>query len=130
VRKWFTDKSTIGELYIGNRHECFTLEDTTRKDGVKIHGKTAIPPGRYEIVINESPRFKKELPLLLNVQNFSGVRIHVGNYPEETEACILVGKIRPGDPPDVIYRSNEAMNQLMPKLRQMVDHGKLYISIS
>jgi hypothetical protein len=79
----FTDNATIGALTCGDFH-CFTLEDTDRHlednpDG-KIYGKTAIPRGTYKVIITFSNRFKKELPLLLNVPGFEGVRIHPGNY--------------------------------------------------
>ena len=87
--------STLGELYIGNEFVCFTLEDTDRfleEGGIKLVGATAIPRGRYQVVINESVRFKRLLPLLIDVPQFSGVRIHPGNTHKHTEGCILVGK--------------------------------------
>jgi hypothetical protein len=89
TRKEFTDRSTIGELHVNGVFECFTLEDTVRP--VKIKGETAIPEGRYEVVVNFSERFQRPLPLLLNVPNFEGVRIHPGNTDKDTEGCILVG---------------------------------------
>lgn len=86
---------TIGELFINNNYFCDTLEDTVRDFGEngenKIFGLTAIPYGTYQIIINHSNRFNRDMPLLLNVPYFEGVRIHAGNTPENTEGCILVG---------------------------------------
>lgn len=82
---------TIGRLFVDGVYECDTLEDTVREDGVKIAGQTAIPAGKYPVRITYSPRFKKMLPMLDNVPNFTGVRIHTGNTAADTEGCILVG---------------------------------------
>ena len=74
---------------------CDTLEPTWRdykNGGRKIPGRSAIPEGRYLVLITWSPKFKQWLPLLWNVPKFSGIRIHAGNKPEDTEGCILVGK--------------------------------------
>lgn len=89
-RVYPTDDYTIGELYIEGEYFCDTLEDTVREK--KIAGKTAIPYGKYEVIVNRSPRFKRELPLLLDVPNFTGIRIHRGNTAEDTSGCILVGE--------------------------------------
>ena len=82
---------TIGRMYADGVYLCDTLEDTVRPDGKKIAGQTAIPAGTYPVRITYSPRFKKMLPMLDNVPNFTGVRIHTGNTAEDTEGCILVG---------------------------------------
>ena len=74
---------------------CDTLEPQWRdyKNGArKIMGRSAIPEGRYAVVITYSPKLEQWLPLLLNVPKFSGIRIHAGNTAEDTEGCILVGK--------------------------------------
>jgi hypothetical protein len=88
---------TVGEISIDNARMGFTLEDAVREkpgqpvDRWKIPGKTAIPAGEYAIQISESARFKRYLPLLINVPGFTGVRIHPGNSSGDTEGCILVG---------------------------------------
>jgi hypothetical protein len=88
---------TVGEIAIDGVKIGFTLEDTVREvpgqpvARWKVPGKTAIPAGEYIIQVNESARFKRYLPLLLNVPGFSGVRIHPGNSSANTEGCLLVG---------------------------------------
>ena len=81
---------TIGRLYIDGQYFCDTLEDTVREK--KIMHKTAIPEGTYEVIVNRSPKFKRDLPRLLNVPNFEGILIHRGNTPNDTSGCILVGE--------------------------------------
>ena len=88
---------TIGRLAIDGEYFCDTLEPTWRDyahGGRKIAGRSAIPEGRYAVVISWSPKFRKWLPILLGVPNFSGIRIHAGNTADDTEGCILVGKNR------------------------------------
>ena len=85
-----TPEYTIGRLEIDGKFFCNTLEDTVRDE--KIAGKTAIPEGTYEVIVNRSARFKRDLPLLLDVPNFEGIRIHRGNTAKDTSGCILVGE--------------------------------------
>jgi len=85
----FKDTYTIGELFINGKYECDTLEDKVRD--IKIYGETAIPKGNYDVIITHSQRFNKDMPLLLNVPNFEGIRIHSGNTDKDTHGCILVG---------------------------------------
>lgn len=87
-----SDGCTIGRLFVDGRSECWTLEDVERP--VKVAGQTAIPAGRYDVTITLSQRFGRMLPLLANVPNFTGIRIHAGNTAADTEGCILVGQQR------------------------------------
>lgn len=112
-RLYNTENSTIGEMTIDGIFECFTLEDKERP--VKIKSETAIPKGTYKVIINMSNRFKKLLPLLLNVPNFEGVRIHPGNSNHDTEGCILVGRTRSKD---YIGQSRKAFNSLFLKMQK------------
>jgi len=108
-----TENSTIGELLIDGKFECFTLEDKERD--VKIKGETAIPRGTYKVIINQSNRFKRLLPLLIDVDNFEGVRIHAGNTNHDTEGCILVGRTRTND---FIGQSRKAFDLLFSKMQK------------
>lgn len=81
--------STIGRLLVDDAFQCWTLEDIARP--IKIPGNTAIPAGTYKVIITESNRFKRRLPLLVDVPGFAGIRIHPGNCATDTEGCILVG---------------------------------------
>src|SRR5262245_62159357 len=119
VRKIFTDKSTIGELSVDGKFECFTLEDVVR--AVKIKSETAIPAGSYEVAVTFSNKFKKLLPLLMNVPNFEGVRIHSGNKPEDTEGCILVGQTKADD---FIGSSRAAFTPLFQKIQDALKTEK------
>ena len=110
------ENCTHGKLYVNGVFECFTLEDVDRKlenGGEKIYGRTAIPRGTYEVIINFSQRFKRDMPLLLNVPGFAGVRIHSGNTAEDTEGCILVGGSR-GD--QRVNNSRVAFGKLFDQL--------------
>ena len=49
-----------------------------------------IPAGTYHLVRTFSPKFKKQLPLLENVPEREGIRIHRGSTPEHSKGCILV----------------------------------------
>lgn len=100
-RKYIKPEYCIGRLYINGEFFCNTLEDTIRdinKNGTfdcgefKISGHTAIPYGTYEVQVTYSPKFKRELPLLLDVPSFTGIRIHRGNTNEDSSGCILVGE--------------------------------------
>ena len=100
---------TVGHLYIrrevmdeyrpgtADEYFCDTLEPTWRDyehGAYKIKGHSAIPEGRYAVVISWSPKIKQWLPILLGVPKFEGIRIHAGNTAEDTEGCILVGRNR------------------------------------
>jgi hypothetical protein len=112
ARKWFSPVATVGELFVAGRHQCFTLEDFVR-EGEKVPGATAIPTGRYALKVNYSRRFNMVLPILVDVPQFSGVRIHAGNTHEDTSGCILVGKERE---PDAIRNSRVALGELLDVL--------------
>lgn len=86
---------TIGRLYVDGAYVCDTLEPTWRDlahGARKLNGRTAIPDGRYPLVVTWSKRFDAWLPLVVGVPGFSAVRIHAGNTANDTQGCILVGQ--------------------------------------
>lgn len=116
-----TNTFTIGELYINEKYVTDTLEDRVRPEGEKVYGKTAIPEGTYEVKLTHSPRFKKILPEILNVPNFSGIRIHTGNSSKDTEGCILVGTWD-GEKEDWVGNSRIAFDKLMALLEEATNN--------
>jgi hypothetical protein len=118
---------TIGTLYVDGKQECYTLEDRVRevKDKPvaewKVAGETAIPQGIYNVIVTESQRFKRELPLLENVPGFVGVRIHPGNTAADTEGCILVGV---GKTADSVTESRRAFDRLFVKIKESLGCGE------
>lgn len=124
VRDVFTAKSTLGTLTIDDAFECYTLEDVDRKledGGTKIYGETAIPRGTYDVIIDFSPKYQKPMPHILNVPQYEGVRIHPGNFPKDTEGCILLGLSRGIDR---VNSSVLAFQRLLAKLDAAYDSGE------
>lgn len=126
---------TIGKLYIDDLYFCDTIEDTVRdlnKNGKfdngekKVHSKTAIPYGIYEIKWTYSPRFKKYTPQLMNVPSFEGIRIHAGNTSADTEGCLILGKNKQVGK---VLNSRDTINKFYPIIKEACSNGKVTIEI-
>ena len=119
---------TIGKLYVDGRYFCDTIEDTDRdlsqimsQQAIalkKQYGKTAIPTGVYKVVLSFSDKFRKTLPLLKDVPEFSGVRIHSGNTERDSLGCVIVGENKAKG---MVLNSRATMERLMAKLRGQTD---------
>lgn len=129
VRQVFTDKSTIGSLYVNDVFFCYTLEDKDRGldqsqsvftiQAKKLFGITAIPYGKYPLIVNKSPKFGRLLPRLQGIKGFDGVLIHRGNSAEHSHGCILVG-YKKGN--DCIMESTKAEADLITILQRESTH--------
>ena len=126
---------TIGKLYIDNVYFCDTIEDTVRdinKNGKfdngekKVHSKTAIPYGTYEIKWTYSPRFKKYTPQLMNVPSFEGIRIHAGNTSADTEGCLILGENKQVGK---VLNSRTTINKFYQIIIEACSIGKVTIEI-
>ena len=131
---------TIGRLYIREQvmdeylpgyedhYFCDTLEPTWRdyaNGAYKVKGRSAIPEGRYAVVISYSPKFKQWLPILLGGPEFNrkwqGIRIHAGNTAKDTEGCILVGQNREVGK---VLDSRKWLYELKQKIVEAKDRGE------
>ena len=119
---------TLGKLFVDEEFDCYTVEDVVRPDSEKVHGKTAIPQGRYRLIVTRSPRFGRDLPLLENVPNFEGVRIHPGNTAEDTEGCIIPGRVRTAKG---VAQSRAAFDKLFAVLQAELAGGhEIWMSVT
>lgn len=132
-----TDKFTISELWAGNRHYCYVCEDTDRGlssdmslqniKAIKVYGQTAIPAGRYEVILSHSNRFKRELPEILDVPGFTGIRIHAGNTAADSAGCLLLGT---HIIPNGVGNSRSAVSRFINDMRVWLKSGPVYITIN
>lgn len=122
-RKPSNEKCTIGELYADGNMVCYTIEDVVREK--KIPGQTAIFRGRYKVTVTFSKRFQRDLPLINDVPQFEGVRIHPGNTAEDTEGCILPG-MSVGPDGSSVLESRFAFNKLFEMIKSA---GEVWIDI-
>jgi hypothetical protein len=127
-RLFVTQRSTIGLIQWPTARGlvplCYALEDVVRP--VKVPGATAIPAGRYEVIINVSMRFRRPLPLLLAVPNYAGVRIHTGNTAEDTEGCILPGMMAGLDQ---VAESKTAFDRLYSYLQEALRKDQVFLVV-
>lgn len=146
-RKAKRETYVIGDLSIDEVFFSNTLEDTDRGltsdmsdeqiKEIKQKGITAIPTGRYKVVMNvQSPKFSKYkqyefckgyLPRLVDVPGYKGVLIHIGNYPKDTDGCILVGK---NTVKGAVMNSTATFKKLYDILKNADEAGEdIYITI-
>jgi hypothetical protein len=123
ARTWFTDQSTCGELYLDQPltvpRFCYSLEPAKPK---------CIPQGTYKVIIAPSERFQRDMPRLLGVPGWPNddVLLHYGNYPDDTEGCILVGLMHE---PNFVGASRQAFDLLFARLEPAAAAGDLSISV-
>jgi len=130
-RRFFAEEYTIGALSIDGVRFCDTLEDKNRdynKDEDlndpgegKVYAKTAIPFGTYKVIVNRSPKFKRDLPRLLDVPHFEGILIHRGNTAKDSAGCILVGENKVKGQ---VINSTQYENELVKRLKFAIKKGE------
>lgn len=106
---------------------------------IKIPKQTAIPyTGKelYPIIIDKSERFGRNMPHILNVKGFSGIRWHSGSFVEDTEGCPLCGYewhtlINKNQQPENYWvsKSKNCFSEFFPYLEEMIDKEPCFLRI-
>lgn len=136
LRQELTEESTISTVFVNGVKECYAIEDKDRGmhsdwplekiKATKVHGKTAIPYGRYKVISSFSNRFQKYLPEIVGVPGFAGIRIHPGNKATDSEGCILPGQTKSLN---FVGNSVKAFGALTTKMQLVEKKEKIYITI-
>jgi hypothetical protein len=129
---------TLGQMFVDTHFECDTLEDVQRPLGEKVPGATAIPLGKYQVVVAYSPHFHRLMPHLLDVPYFTGILMHWGVSDLSTEGCIILGKrvhnpdaVFNADAKDLIVDSHTTFDHFFAQLVRALDSGEeAWITIS
>ena len=108
IRNEAKGNAITGRLVIDGRWYCNTLE----RKGVEI------PALCYHVAVTQSPRFKRLLPIVQNVPQRSGIRIHRGSKPEHSTGCVLV--------PDRVTEDN--LTQIILKAQQ--EHEEIILEVT
>ena len=126
---------TDGDLYVDNNWFCHVVEDKVRGPLGKIWSKlfkikheTAIPYGRYEVIVNWSNRFKRLLPLILNVPDFEGIRMHNGATAKNSSGCPIISYKRISS--GLLLSKPDAMNDLTDVIYKFQQKGKIFITVT
>ena len=77
-----------------------------------------IPAGKYPLRLTWSPRFKKLMPLIDEVPEREGIRIHMGTKPEHSTGCVLVN-----------FRAMQIINSFIKVTQYLEEDEKAIIRI-
>lgn len=138
LRDTFAVDYTLGTLTVGGLMFGHSCEDADRGldcsmtlpqiKAAKVHGATAIPAGKYRVIVTLSQRFGRVMPLLVGVPGFAGIRIHSGNTAADTEGCILPGLVRTRDG---VSKSRQACQWLDTQIAGALAAGsEVWISVA
>lgn len=98
-----TFKSVISELFIEDVFQCYVLELSP----------PLVPAGLYQVLLQNSVKFGRIMPMIQNVPGHTGIEIHPGNTAVDTRGCLLVGKTKAAD---FVGESDDAFKELFAKI--------------
>lgn len=134
-----TSTTTHGEWVLDGKHFAWSLEDAVRErlgdDGAwywrpefKVPKATAIPAGFYRIGVTPSARFKRRLPEVFGVPDFTAIRAHGANDHDDVEGCVGVGAEQ-----DVstsrIWNCAGVLDRLVAYIEEKERHGQVFLDI-
>ena len=94
TRHRITDDYSLGKCYIKNNHTgelnylACSLERGWRNNQNNV---SCVPEGTYDLKLEWSPRFNKNLWELYGVPNRSECKFHAANYWRQLNGCIALG---------------------------------------
>lgn len=133
-RKFFHEDCTEGNLYVDGKWFAHVIEDKVRakagfwKRILKVYAETAIPYGKYPVMVTWSNRFKRQLTGIFNVPDFEGIRIHNGTSAKSSAGCPIIS-YKIGTEPKTLLNDKSAMNDLCSMVEQAQKTGKVFITI-
>jgi len=113
IRDTWTEKSTMGQLFLNSELFCDTLENPWKDNQRNI---SCIPAGKYKVDLRPARQSatRDYLHLILkDVPNRDWILVHRGNSAQDTSGCILVGK---GTEQDFVHNSRLSMTLLMKEI--------------
>ena len=113
IRNTFSKKSTVGELFLNGERICDTLENPWQDNQRNI---SCIPEGVYPVRLRlpRESATRDYLHLLVQeLPNRDFILVHRGNFPSQTQGCLLVGL---GTEQDVVHNSVLAMDLLIKEV--------------
>ena len=113
IRDTFSDLSTLGELFLNGERMCDTLENPWLDNQKNI---SCIPAGIYDVrlrLARESATRDYLHLLIQDVPNRSFILIHRGNFPSQTQGCVLLGL---GSQQNAVNNSVLAMDLLIKEI--------------
>jgi|TARA_R110000824_G_scaffold194123_2_gene376628 hypothetical protein len=113
IRDDFSDKSTLGKMFLNGEMFCQTLELPYLDNQRSI---SCIPEGEYKVRLRTAKESATRDYLHLLVQDVKGrsyILVHIGNFPKDTKGCILVGQSRQQDR---VNNSRIAMELLLKEI--------------
>ena len=117
----YTDRATMGQYNLDGK-TYYTLEPACH-----VAEHPCIRQGKYPVRIAISPKRKKPVIWLDGVPDRAEIQIHPGNYPKDTEGCILPGMDKKLD---CVTGSTTAFDILLACVRSLIKSGiKVYIEV-
>ena len=113
IRETYTEESTAGKLFLNGEYVCDTLENPFLNNQRNI---SCIPKGHYKVrlrLARESATRDYLHLLVQDVPNRDWILVHIGNYPSQTQGCILVGN---GREQDAVNNSRLAMDLVIKEI--------------
>lgn len=133
-RKIHNQTSTEGNLYVNGKWFCNTIEDVVRakpgewKKELKVYAKTAIPYGKYPVLVTWSNKFNRQLTGVFDVPDFEGIRIHNGTSENSSAGCIIVS-YKDDDANHRLVNDKAAMNDLCNLVEEAQKKEKVWLTI-